>query len=459
MGRAFPLRPGCPVPSVSAITGMLVSSCKVDDPPEPIFQFPLFQQPIPNPPGFNYGCYAPSVTVTTHLNQVTPFATANISYPKATETGQCQPKFNFNIGFPAANCPDISASAKISFTNSPSVSLKVHKDSTNCSFQFALNIGIPNAGCVNVSTEVKSLGNDDLHNLDTFTTFEDVTLETSSDNGCKNFTLKFKSHDWTLDVGNNMLVAPNPPAAATCCGATPIKVVSDLVGFTTDPISGDITLAFNTVNIKTSGILGIGSGPSGGDAYVQCQSAGGGVEVLTELTVTDNSTAGCCGPGLLNLSFSTLYLKLPAALTSNDEPGQTYNCCDTVKFIDGTDGPTAIQILLGEDGCSYQLQYTVSNFKIPRVTVVSTLVQNTISLKDYGSTTFQVLKDIQSTDDTTCGSCSLNLQGLGLNVNTGGIDDTFPVVCSIACSSNMLTYGTRTLVFTGGILTDSGSCS
>lgn len=268
MGRAFPPHDDCPVPSVSAITGVLVSSCKVDDPADPIYSFPIFSMPIPNPPSYNFGCYRPSAKTTVAFNQVVPYFSADVKFPRSSDTGNCEPKFRFNIGFPASDCPDISASASIHLLppgHSPSVNLKVHKSSTNCSFDFKLDIGIPGGQCTSVSAG--STDADDpppLEDGDDFSVLTGVDISEDDSGACTLFKLQFNRVKFTLDILDGAFdVNPNPGANPGCCET--FQVVSNITGWAYPPAIGggpgvSPTLQFSTVNIQMPQVFIEGTG-------------------------------------------------------------------------------------------------------------------------------------------------------------------------------------------------------
>lgn len=49
--------------------------------------------------------------------------------------------------------------------------------------------------------------------------------------------------------------------------------------------------------------------------------------------------------------------------------------------------------------------------------------------------------------------------GTPSNPLAGGLTTTVTLVCDVTCSGGVLTVKTRTLTFTNGLLTDSGSCA
>jgi hypothetical protein len=99
MPNAFPPKPGCPVPVVPAIEGTLAPFDILCVPPDPIFEFPAFEFPLPEPPGFNFGCYEPSLEV--DFAQGSPSFSIDRTYPDESETGKCAPNLKFTVRIPA----------------------------------------------------------------------------------------------------------------------------------------------------------------------------------------------------------------------------------------------------------------------------------------------------------------------------------------------------------------------
>lgn len=103
MSLAFRLKSSCPVPSNAAIDGSLVSSCEVSLAPDPICEFPIFD-PVPVvPPGFTFGCYQPTIKEAIYKtpigNGIKEFKAA-ITFPNKSDTGFCEPEFEFSVQFP-----------------------------------------------------------------------------------------------------------------------------------------------------------------------------------------------------------------------------------------------------------------------------------------------------------------------------------------------------------------------
>ena len=153
MGNAFPFRSDCSdIPIVPAISGSLVSSCYIPEPPPPEITFPPFESQLPPPPGYTFGCYAPAgmdasvvydicvswANVTYHIGPgplgsliagdiITAIGSAGlqglandcagsgsqatgITFPYFEDTGWCQPYFSIVSRIP---CPPITISGGI----------------------------------------------------------------------------------------------------------------------------------------------------------------------------------------------------------------------------------------------------------------------------------------------------------------------------------------------------------
>lgn len=198
MGNAFPYRSDCPVPSVEAITGDLVSSCSIDSADEPTFCFPFERVPLVPPPSADFGCYGIStINAGAHYNNCLVTADldlnigpgplgpniagnllaalgsdvlrsaidecsrfvfeADVTYPNFNETGFCEPVFNFDLGIP---CPPIKMDADnpafdpqtepgIKVTGGKTIIITNSSVSMDCSYDFhiALNLGIDASFC------------------------------------------------------------------------------------------------------------------------------------------------------------------------------------------------------------------------------------------------------------------------------------------------------------------------
>lgn len=444
MGRAFPARSGCPVPSMSAIAGYLVSSCKVDPPPEPIFQFPIFDKPLANPPSFDFGCYAPSLVTHAFLNQVTPFVNGTVTFPKTTETGQCEPLFTFNVGFPAANCPDVSTSASITLlppTASPSVKLKVTK-SSDCSFAFNLSIGIPGGTCVEVSETDVDGGDFTLTDGDNFTVPIDIVLTSGMHGGCTAYLLTVTYMTFTLDIGPGPItttghhMTPDPG----CC--TSFDVVRSVNG----GAAGLLDWYWSTITIPT---VGLRAGDEITDATISCDIA---TEVVANLAIEDASTCPPCGKTIIaNMVNLTLKLPAPAAAVVTDSTGTPVACCETIDYIDGTG---ATPIVLSSDSCAYHLAYTRKAFVLPRTSVVPCTPVGTVYLKDGPK---EYIAAIDGTD--SCGGCGQTITPNCQYIDTGGGSGTPSFICTISCVGSSLVYTTGSLVFVNGIFMSATTCA
>lgn len=105
MANAFTPHDGCPVPSVEAITGSLVSSCSLKPIIDPIFEFPLYF-PLPNPTDFDLGCVEwPSLKTTLNSDATVAGLTVHIRYPNQAETGTCAPSIEMELSTAACGKP------------------------------------------------------------------------------------------------------------------------------------------------------------------------------------------------------------------------------------------------------------------------------------------------------------------------------------------------------------------
>lgn len=156
MARAFPPRPECPdIPDIDAIEGSLVNlSQEVSKIPPPAYEFPAFEFPMPNPPGNAFGCYG--VSMSTRLNvdssgsaivssSIDPAFEAIVRYPKSSDTGVCQPVFDFNIKIPP--CASISLGGQVTMNqtvSSPEISVSGGRNpNAPCASIFDFDVRIP----------------------------------------------------------------------------------------------------------------------------------------------------------------------------------------------------------------------------------------------------------------------------------------------------------------------------
>ncbi len=448
MSRAFPARSDCPVPSVSAIAGLLVSSCKVDPPPAPIFQFPIFAQPLPNPPSFNFGCYAPSLAVTVATNQTIPYFHGSIGYPSGATTGKCEPKFLFNIGFPASNCPDISASASVTVLApdaSPSAKLKVTK--SDCNFQFKLDLGIPgNGACIDVETVGPLFdggpappAHTPLEPGDQFQVIDDAFLDMFTSAGCEVIDLVMTGHTYTIGPANVGAVGHDGGAMSDCC--TAFNVVTSI--FSSTP--GQIDFTYKQVKIPA---LGIDLGDALPTMSIGCTP----VNVVGALFLS--STEGCPCADTLIVQQVPLVLDMPnfaaPAVTHGSDPG----CCESIFYIAAAGGGNAGPSIVKSD-CTYQLVYEYASFIIPQTVVGGVVSGATINLASANAT---VLGSVGTFSLTGCG-CGTSIVPSSVTLTITGDTVSVTYVCSISCVTSSLVYTTGTLTFTNGILTGHGACS
>ena len=193
--NAFPSHSDCDVPSVEAIEGSLVSSCDIDDAPNPTYCFPFQDIPLIPPPSFDFGCYQMATpTGSAHYNNCLLIADlifsfgpgplghdiagnllaaigsdaikaaiaecsaftfdATLSYPNMAETGYCVPQFNFDLGIP---CPQISMRTGddmrfvdpglpgplIKITGGQDIVVTGDSITADCAHNFQFNLNIP----------------------------------------------------------------------------------------------------------------------------------------------------------------------------------------------------------------------------------------------------------------------------------------------------------------------------
>lgn len=380
MGRAFPPRVGCPVPSVSAITGVLVSSCHVPDPPPPIFQFPIFDFPLPNPPGFVFGCYSPSMIVHHHSTGTGSFG-AQIIYPRKTQTGQCEPAFLFTVSFPPTECPTISTSAKIKLTpsKSPKVSLTASQSASQCAFTFKLSIGLPRNCAKIMHSPSPSVG----FTLDaikpSFEASFSLVSSNSNETGCR----------YQFDAN---LTLPLPQMRSSIissslkCGASGDQSVDDnpvVLKFKVPTAIEKMTLMFDSSNngvplLSTSATvqpgrqvsIAFGSNrfsPDDIGVRAGCGTDDDRVEVVTGVI----AQAHCVGDneflnigvqyGLLSVrATDTLVSTLDCDQPSEDTPTE---CCDQITAVSAVD----FYLAGAGDNCKYHLDVDFVCFTLPAV--------------------------------------------------------------------------------------------
>ena len=142
MGNAFPPKPGCDVPIIEAIGPLLISD-NLDQPPQPIIEFPIYEYPTPNLPSFDFGCTLPKAIVNLLAPQF------GVTVTPDPERGSCLPTFTFDV--PATvNCVTVTTRAKISqgCRTKPSINFTATKNEPPCEQSLNLDIDIPsNVGC------------------------------------------------------------------------------------------------------------------------------------------------------------------------------------------------------------------------------------------------------------------------------------------------------------------------
>jgi hypothetical protein len=192
MSNAFPEHSDCPVPSIEAIEGSLVSSCQIDDAPYPEFCFPFQDIPLIPPPSFDFGCYPLGiVTGSGHYNNCLVVAqlefvigegplgpniagnllaalgsdviksaiaecsefhfSGGVTYPNFAETGYCEPNFNFDFGIPCIPIKQATAGKfvqwqgpmKFAVTGGRTMTITNTQIDMPCDYNFSFNTELP----------------------------------------------------------------------------------------------------------------------------------------------------------------------------------------------------------------------------------------------------------------------------------------------------------------------------
>ena len=243
MANAFPFKSDCPVPSIDAITGSLVASCLVSSPPDPIFEFPN-DFPVPPPPGFNFGCYEPSVRVRFQSATIStdpetseqvilsqPSFGVNVLYPNRDETGLCQPVFEFLVRFPGIICYAPSTSVFLTqstsyvdpstgiivIDSSPSFGVKItypnFSETGVCEPTFNFLVRFPPAVCPEVSTDAQFTFNREY--LDPLISLEGSKREGEEDKCAFDFNFSLDLPCASIEVMPSMSIAFAPDERIT----------------------------------------------------------------------------------------------------------------------------------------------------------------------------------------------------------------------------------------------------
>ncbi len=153
MARAFPERSDCPdVPDNEAISGEFVTSTILCEPPDPIFEFPVYEFPPPDPPSFDFGCYEPSISTLFEIS-TNPLFEGEVDFENSDETGHCEPKFKFRVKIPpCVTATSIATTSIVPGLTTPSASLGIFKNTEVgdiCRLRFKLRLYFPDstAGC------------------------------------------------------------------------------------------------------------------------------------------------------------------------------------------------------------------------------------------------------------------------------------------------------------------------
>ena len=281
MSSAFSSRSDCDIEYVEAISDVSLRS-DVQRPPNSLC-FDLNFPPDPTP--FDFGCYAPAISLNSSTNLSTPANSfnASLSWPNSSETGQCEPTFVFDVTF---GCPGMAATTSAYFTGSsvaPSLNASFTRQSsscqfdlsldllipcariaiggsitmlsagatptfsatpttahssTGCDFSFSLALGVPQTSVPSVSPAdvdhdgAVAASGSDLECCDEFTLPDADTLKLARTSGTELFHLEFETHKFTV---------PNAPYTNYCAGVA----VASLSGIQT--IDGQTPSADDTV--------------------------------------------------------------------------------------------------------------------------------------------------------------------------------------------------------------------
>ena len=153
MGRAFPYRSDCPVPSIGALSGSLIEDCTISAVPAAIWSNPIFQ--FYPPSTFDMGCFCLPKPSVDFGQAITPSFSAWVTYPSSAETGVCEPLFNFKVRMPggAGACPTMSdIQQDVGRTEKPIPELQMsakNDPEKDCDTNWRMSFGMP---CVNVQS-------------------------------------------------------------------------------------------------------------------------------------------------------------------------------------------------------------------------------------------------------------------------------------------------------------------
>jgi hypothetical protein len=137
-------------------------------PPDRICEYPLFDFPIPEPPGFDFGCYPVTVSSQKFPRAGAGFFQGFVLYPNLEDSGKCEPNFFFRIRFPG--CPKMSVSCEAApAAGDDPLALwcffNVVEDETNeCSYSFDLSLSASLRTKEDCDTDGCGIGIDDVDN-------------------------------------------------------------------------------------------------------------------------------------------------------------------------------------------------------------------------------------------------------------------------------------------------------
>lgn len=206
MARAFPERSDCPdVPDNEAISGSFVIDTLLCSPPPPIFEFPVYEFPPPEPPSADFGCYEPSVSTLFEIS-TNPLFEGSIDFENSSETGKCEPKFKFHVKIPpcALAATEVTTSTVPALTE-PSASFAVFRNQDPgdvCKLKFKLRLYFPAfsaaTGCTAKAASTGNLTLSGNQTVDgTSLTTGDSVLVKNQTTGSENGVYTVQSGAWT----------------------------------------------------------------------------------------------------------------------------------------------------------------------------------------------------------------------------------------------------------------------
>jgi len=330
MGNAFPPHDNCPVPSLEAIEGSLISSCEIKDAPPPIMEFPTFDFPLPMPTSFAQGCWCFPKPSVDFEEDVEPSFAVKVTYPSGDETNCCQPLFNFFARLPAEG----GMAPCVRFAPHPSLYVQYVDGSSSLWFDIWRSSSFSSwghDGCSSSALLDECIYQFDMH-------------------------LKLPVPYMPLDT---YLVETNDPTVYSWCDPA-AQYVSDIISLTVTPTGGpfdpyDLTLTYNVGN-PWAEQFGIGDPQQGAwrDCAAKCCMS---VPIVTFLTLTPGGK--CASQATLDFSIDTVYLQWDQIVYTGAPV--TPVCCEKFKVLlaDGIDSTT---------GCGGRIYFNTTWVWIPHDT-------------------------------------------------------------------------------------------